>query len=259
MKKIVCLKHGNKYDSRYVNILHAMCKKHSTIPFEMVCITDNPAGLNDDIKVYKCPDWGIAGDRKAWWYKVFLFSPKFQQWCGDEFIFFDLDVVIFNNIDKLWSHHPNTFVVIHDFNRCRMKNWKVRNSSVMKFGVNCENQLWEKFNQNHAAQINRMQGDQDYVTKELPESKMWPADWVMSYKWEMGVHVRKPEFGQRAHIIEGRTEIVKSLTVQDGKKIWTTEYKKPKITEHTCVAVFHGRPNPEQCLDDPLVAENWRL
>ena len=65
----------------------------------------------------------------------------------------------------------------------------------MKFGVNCENQLWEKFNQNHAAQINKMQGDQDYVTKELPESKMWPADWVMSYKWEMGVHVRKPEFG----------------------------------------------------------------
>ena len=133
MKKFVCLKHGNKYDGKYVNILYSMAKKHSTVPFEFVCITERPHGLDPAIKVYPCPDWGVAGERKGWWYKVMLFQPQFQEAMGDEFIFFDLDVVIFNNIDKLWEHKPNEFVVIQDFNRCRIKNWHVRNSSVMKF------------------------------------------------------------------------------------------------------------------------------
>ena len=259
MKKIVCLKHGNKYDASFVNILYAMCKKHSTVPFEMVCITEKSEGLDPAIKIYQCPDWGVHGERKAWWYKVFMFSPEFQNYCGDEFIFFDLDVVIFGNIDKLWDFKPKEFVVINDFNRCRINPWHVRNSSVMKFNVNCENQLWKKFNENKNNVINRMHGDQDYVTRELPHSNMWPRDWIMSYKWEMGVHVRKDSFPGRHNIIEGRTEKTTTMNIRNGKKVWETTYSKPKITSETCVAVFHGRPFPDECMEDPLVADNWRL
>ena len=259
MKKFVCLKHGNKYPGKYVNILYSMVKRQSTVPFEFVCITENPNDLDPAIKTYPCPDWGVAGERKGWWYKVMLFQPQFQEAMGDEFIFFDLDVVIFHNIDKLWDYKPNEFVVIQDFNRCRIKNWQVRNSSVMKFHVGCENQVWEEFNKNKMAVINRMHGDQDWVTKMLPQSNMWPRDWIMSYKWEMGVHVRKPEFGQRHHIIDGRTIVENTLVIKDGVKQNVTTYKKPPTTEETCIAVFHGRPNPEQCIEDPLVADNWRL
>ena len=259
MKKYVCLKHGSKYDARYVNILYNMCKKHTTIPFEFVCITEVPDGLDPAIKVYPCPDWDVHGERKSWWYKVMLFEPRFQEWIGDEYIYFDLDVIIFGNIDKLWNYNPGKFVVIQDFNRCRIENWQVRNSSVMKFNVNCENHVWHKFAENKRKVIDNMPGDQDWVTKTLPQSIKWPHDWVMSYKWEMGVHVRKPEFGQRHHIIDGRTIVENTLVVRNGKKENITTYKKPPTTDQTCVAVFHGRPNPEQCLDDPLVADNWRL
>ena len=67
----------------------------------------------------------------------------------------------------------------------------------------------------------------------------------------MGVHVRKPEFGQRHHIIDNRTIVENTLVIKNGVKQNVTTYKKPSITEETCVAVFHGRPNPEQCMEDP--------
>ena len=91
MRKYVCLKHGNKYNGEYVNKLYRMCKKHTTMPFEFVCITEKSDGLDPNIQIYPCPDWGVAGERKSWWYKVMLFEPKFQEAMGDEFIFFDLD------------------------------------------------------------------------------------------------------------------------------------------------------------------------
>jgi hypothetical protein len=49
------------------------------------------------------------------------------------------------------------------------------------------------------------------------------------------------------------------MNIKDGKKVWETTYSKPKITSETCVAVFHGRPLPDECMEDPLVADNWRL
>ena len=60
-----------------------MVKRHSTVPFEFVCITENPNDLDPAIKTYQCPDWGVAGERKGWWYKVMLFQPQFQEAMGD--------------------------------------------------------------------------------------------------------------------------------------------------------------------------------
>ena len=69
----------------------------------------------------------------------------------------------------------------------------------------------------------------------------------------------KPEFGQRHHIIDGRTIVENTLVIKDGVKQNVTTYKKPPTTAETCVAVFHGRPNPEQCTEDPLVGDNWKI
>jgi hypothetical protein len=75
----------------------------------------------------------------------------------------------------------------------------------------------------------------------------------------MGVHVRKKEFPGRHNIIEGRTEKITTMRITNGIKTWETIYTKPKITTETCVAVFHGRPLPNECMEDPLVADNWRI
>ena len=67
---IVCLKHGNKYSAEYVNKLYWMCKRHTTLPFEFVCFTENPQDLVQEIRVETLPKVrGVNG----WWYKPNVF------------------------------------------------------------------------------------------------------------------------------------------------------------------------------------------
>ena len=49
MNHVVCVKWGNKYVSQYANILYNMVKRHTTVPFEFHCITDNATGLDTNI------------------------------------------------------------------------------------------------------------------------------------------------------------------------------------------------------------------
>ena len=37
---ILCMKWGTKYGAEYVNRLYNMVKRHLTLPFKMVCLTD---------------------------------------------------------------------------------------------------------------------------------------------------------------------------------------------------------------------------
>ena len=98
---IACLKHGNKYSADYVNTLFRMCKRNMTLPFEFVCFTENPQDLDKDIRVEALPAHrGLQG----WWYKPMFFNPDLV--LQGTVLFIDLDVIIFKNIDKLFTFQP---------------------------------------------------------------------------------------------------------------------------------------------------------
>ena len=128
MNHIVCVKWGNKYISQYANILYNMVKRHTTVPFEFHCITDDIKGLDPHIKTIKLPNdpW-----IKTWWSKLWMFGSHFP--LKGNILFFDLDVIVFKNIDELFNYNPDKFMIIRDFNRCRIKDWKLCNSSVMRW------------------------------------------------------------------------------------------------------------------------------
>ena len=48
---VVCLKHGKKYSAEYVNLLFKMVSRHLTVPFNFVCFTEDPTGLDMGIQV----------------------------------------------------------------------------------------------------------------------------------------------------------------------------------------------------------------
>jgi len=100
-----------------------MVKRHTTVSYQFHCLTDDPAGLDSDINVIKLPNdpW-----IKSWWSKLFMFAPEMP--LQGTILYFDLDVVIFDNIDALFTN-PGKFNIIRDFNRCRIKDWKLSNSS----------------------------------------------------------------------------------------------------------------------------------
>ena len=73
-----------------------MVKRHTTVPFQFHCLTDDPVGLDPEINAIQLPkDPWI----KSWWSKLWMFSPDMP--LKGNILFFDLDVIIFNNIDEL--------------------------------------------------------------------------------------------------------------------------------------------------------------
>src|SRR6056300_1770211 len=130
---IVCLKWGNKYGPEYVNTLEQMVRRFCTLPFEFVCFTEDPTGLNSTVRTMPLSNaYNVTG----WWHKPLLFNPNLP--LGDPkgtVLYIDLDVVIFRSIDKLLTFKPGEFCVIRDFNRHNAKDWKKFNSSIVRWQI----------------------------------------------------------------------------------------------------------------------------
>ena len=232
MNHVICVKWGNKYPAKYVNVLKNMVARHTTVPYAFHCLTDDPAGIDPDVNIVKLPtDPWI----KIWWSKLWMFAPEMP--VKGNILFFDLDVVIFDNIDDLFSHDAGKFMIIRDFNRCRIKDWKLSNSSVMRWESGTLDYLYTEFKDKSARVMQQNHGDQDWITKRARDDiNWWPEEWIRSYKWEMvGFKDTK-------------------LLTQDGRKFFRTP---AKVNPGNKVAVFHGQPNPMDCADK-FVEDNWK-
>ena len=78
-----------------------------------------------------------------------MFSPDMP--LKGNMLFFDLDVVIFDNIDRVVYYNPGKFNIIRDFNRCRVPDWKLSNSSCMRWEAGSMDHLWNNFVENPSA------------------------------------------------------------------------------------------------------------
>jgi hypothetical protein len=226
---VVCLKWGTKYSAEYVNKLHSMVKRNLTLPYEFVCFTENTQGINKQIRCEPLPNLPLQG----WWYKLWFLSNDFP--LDGTILFLDLDLIIFNNIDKLFMFKPDNFCSIRDFNRSLNIRWERINSSVFKFQSKKYKHVFDNFINDSQTHIRKFHGDQDFMFKHINDNVFWPDEWIQSYKWEM----------------RSRTE----LTKIDGKRNFKT-IGTPVIKHDTKIAVFHGEPNPQDC-KDPWVIQHW--
>ena len=227
---VICLKWGTKYGPEYVNKLYNMVKRNCTLDYEFICFTDDTQGIDKHIRTEPLPSINLQG----WWYKVWFLSNKLP--VTGTALFFDLDLVIFRNIDRYFLYKEDSpFVIIRDFNRQVRKNWDRMNSSVFRIKIGEYNNVYELFEKDAVAIQRKYPGDQDFMFANIRNHIFWPDEWVQSYKWEM----------------RGRSE----LTVVNGKR----NFKKPgvpKILPDTSIAVFHGTPNMDEGIDEWPRA-NW--
>lgn len=227
---VVCLKWGNKYSADYVNRLNNMVKRNLTVPYEFVCFTENTKDIDKDIRTEPLPKLPTQG----WWFKPYFLGNDLPIKNG-QLLFFDLDVVIFNNIDKLFSYNPDKFCIIRDFNRSFRRTWDRMNSSVFKLPIGQYHWLWQDFKNNPRNFTSKNRGDQDMMYRHIRDHSFWPDEWIQSYKWEM----------------RNRSD----LQLINGKRNFKN-IGEPVIRNDTSIAVFHGEPNPEEC-SDPWVVDNW--
>ena len=229
---VVCLKWGDKYGPDYVNKLYRMVERNLTINHEFICFTEQPANLDPGIRIINLELMpGIEG----WWYKPMFFNPHLG--LDGVVLFLDLDMIIFKNIDKLCSYKPNEFVMIQDFNRHVVRNYDKFNSSIFRLNTGQHAQVYHDYMADKNNISRRFQGDQDWIRHSIKdEYNYWPVDWIQSYKWEMR---GKPQMtggprGTRDFVTKG----------------------EPTLLDETCIAVFHGDPNPHYCKDD-WVQKHW--
>ena len=207
-----------------------MVERHLAPPYQFICFTDNITGINPKIITAPLRDKNIEG----WWNKIaILGSPTVLSGTA---LFLDLDLVIFESIDKFFTYAPGKFCIIRDFNRHIKKDIKLMNSSVFRFELGSHIPLYEEFLKNHDIFKRKYHGDQDFMTAFIKEHEFWPDAWVQSYKWEM----------------RNKSDLTQTKTGLNFYKI-----AEPKILPDACVAAFHGKPNPHECAD-PWVQQHWR-
>jgi hypothetical protein len=147
-------------------------------------------------------------------------------------------MIIFKNINKLFSYKPNEFIIIQDFNRHVVRNYDKFNSSIFRLNTGQHAQVYHDYMADKNNISRRFQGDQDWIRHSIKdEYNYWPVDWIQSYKWEMR---GKPQMtggprGTRDFVTKG----------------------EPALLDETSIAVFHGDPNPHYCKDD-WVQRNWK-
>lgn len=228
---VLCVRFGNKYNIEYVEKLRNMVSRNLTIKYEFVCLTDDPTPIkNVRLIVQK-----NAGYSRGWWHKLHMFDPYLP--ILGRILYFDLDVVICNNIDKLAKYEIDKFVGIRDFNRKFHPNWNSLNSSILAWNHRSQRSIWEKFKENPATAM-RLHGDQDWIWRLSKDNIVFfPDEWIQSYKWE----IRKRD----------------ELTMIKGKRNFKNWNNNLIISPACSVAVFHGDPNPSD-IKDKFVLDNWQ-
>lgn len=228
---ILCVRFGNKYGIEYVERLRNMIERNITVDYEFYCLTDCNKNLPGVKNIYQ----NNAGYPKGWWHKVHMFDPKLP--LSGRILYFDLDVIIHNNIDKLTYFMNKDFVGIRDFNRKFHPSWRNLNSSVLAWNHGTLSDIFTKFREN-PGQAQRLHGDQDWIYKCARDRlNFWPDEWIQSYKWE----IRKRE----------------DLILLQGKRRFKTVDNTVCPSKECSIAVFHGDPNPSE-VGDKFVIENWK-
>jgi hypothetical protein len=229
-----CVIHGDAYSWEYVDRLYNMLRRNITAEINLHVYTEAHRTVPAPYIKHSLLNWGIAGPKKSWWYKMQVFN---QEYHSGPLLYFDLDTVIVNNIDWIWKLNLHHFWTVRDFKRLwRPTNYSV-NSSIMWFDTKKFDYVWSNFKGLNLAQtMLKYHGDQDYITETIPtvQRQFLDIDRVKSWRWQCldGGY----NFSQKRH-----------LHPNTGTSI---EYP-------TSVLIFHGNPKPKN-LTDPVVVRHWQ-
>lgn len=109
-----------EFRSEYVNVLRRSIARHYRGPHEFVCITDDPAGLDDDVRVVPLPTrWlNVPSPRGSGWPACYARLEMYDRewalrWLGPRFICLDIDVVVVDALEPVFDR-PEDFVILRN-------------------------------------------------------------------------------------------------------------------------------------------------
>ena len=141
MLKICTVYFKGLYTPDYVSNFYNSIRKHTSVPFQSVCISDT------DVEADIVLPYNHYGSIKKHWHKLKFFSPLYgYQNPGDDIIIMDIDQVVVNNIDDILNHKVKDGVLLtYD---AWWDNKLGINGGFYKFKSGTLNNIWEKFELN---------------------------------------------------------------------------------------------------------------
>lgn len=228
-----CVIHSTGYDWIYVDRLYSMLSRHISLPVRLHVYTEPARPVPAPYIKHNLKDMGISGPKQSWWYKLQLFD--IEQHAGP-LLYFDLDVVVVNNIDWIWSQDLRYFWSIHDFKVLYNSAYQGINSSIMWWDTRNFGHIWNDIKDCFSRSILGLRGDQDYIFKHIAPAQLRYFDktHIKSWRWQC---------------VDGGYNF--------KQKCWNTPGTGTIIDPRTSIMVFHGNPKPHE-LTDRIVLSNWR-
>lgn len=181
-KLVLCIKWGPAYGAEYVNRLQHMCQRHISTPFQVVCFTDQPEGIEPPIQTFPLPELGCAPPvgTPGKWRKLGLWNASLFGLQGTA-LFIDLDSIIVGSLDPYFSH-GNTDDVILERNWARPFS-RLGQTSVFRFRIGSHPEILSRFQNNPQAIADRFRFEQHFVTDCLgSQIKFWPSGWTRHFR-----------------------------------------------------------------------------
>jgi hypothetical protein len=166
-KLIFVYRTGKSYDRHDVANMKWQLRRFTTLPHQLCCISDDPV----------VADVPLVTQHRHWWSKLEMFYQT------GPCVYFDLDVAILGNIDKLIMHaisHANSFSMMEPCTEL------VAMDGSMSSSIMCWNGDFSFLLHEFQPRDYRFMGDQDYITCKLRASGVDIGnitEIVPTYKW----------------------------------------------------------------------------
>ena len=146
---------GGIYNLSHVERLFAQVRQHLSMPFKEHVI--------------------LESDKPGWFSKIDLFQPG--RFTG-RVLYLDLDSTVIGSLDDL-AMIPAPFAIVKNFKEFKEPNKAMFNSSVMVWDAGVADHIYNNFT---PTVMDRLNGDQDWISEQIPHADTFPSDWCVSYK-----------------------------------------------------------------------------
>jgi len=186
---VICIKWGStSYGAEDVNRLYRMVMKNTTMPISFYCFTEDATGIDHNISIHPLPSLNIDPEDNKYAYRkeVGLCDDTLGGLTGQRVLFFDLDILIIDNIDCLFTHpKDDQFYIINDWNT---KGNHVGQASCYSFTVGTLGYVKKDFESDPKKVIKKFYtASQAYLSSKVIERdshlNFWPDIWFRSFQF----------------------------------------------------------------------------
>ena len=131
-----------KYNSDHVNRLFKMVDRYVDIPYEKVCVTDDPTGIDGDVRIV--PLWDKCRDMGGCFNRLYVFSSEMKDIIGERMLCLDMDMIITANLTDIITRFDSADFVHYKMRGADGTGSRMNNGMFM-MNAGARNFVWDDF------------------------------------------------------------------------------------------------------------------